>query len=156
MLKKLLVLTILTLGLIALAQPGIAGEKPILVGFPMYLSGGGGVFGKPSSEGAKMLVQEVNANGGVLGRKIELIVRDCKNSPEEATRVAKEMINKDNIDFLVGGLTGSQGFALSEVSKQEKILYIAPIYGTAPGARVTNGCKDRLPGHADRRTRLRL
>ena len=127
MFKKLLVLTILTLGLIALAQPCIAGEKPILVGFPMYLSGGGGVFGKPSSEGAKMLVQEVNAKGGVLGRKIELIVRDCKNSPEEATRVAKEMINKDNIDFLVGGLTGSQGFALSEVSKQEKILYIAPI-----------------------------
>jgi branched-chain amino acid transport system substrate-binding protein len=74
-----------------------------------------------------MLVREVNDKGGVLGRKIELIVRDCKGSPEEATRVAKEMINKDNIDFLVGGLTGSQGIALSEVAKQEKILYIAPI-----------------------------
>ena len=127
MLKKLFVITILTLGLFALTQPGIAEEKPILVGFPMYLSGGGAVFGKPSSEGAKMLVQEVNAKGGVLGRKIELIVRDCKSSPEEATRVAKEMINKDNVDFIVGGLTGSQGIALSEVAKQEKILYIAPI-----------------------------
>ena len=111
MLKKLFVITILTLGLFALTQPGIAEEKPILVGFPMYLSGGGAVFGKPSSEGAKMLVQEVNAKGGVLGRKIELIVRDCKSSPEEATRVAKEMINKDNVDFIVGGLTGSQGIS---------------------------------------------
>lgn len=102
-------------------------KDPIVVGFPMYLSGGGAVFGKPSAEGAKMLVKEVNDAGGVLGRKIELLVRDCKGSPEEATRVAKEMINKDNIDFLVGGLTGSQGIALSELSKQEKILYIVPI-----------------------------
>jgi branched-chain amino acid transport system substrate-binding protein len=74
-----------------------------------------------------MLVKEVNDAGGVLGRPIKLLVRDVKGSPEEATRVAKEMILKDNVEFLVGGLTSSQGLALSEVSKQEEILYIAPI-----------------------------
>ena len=125
--RRLLVLcVVISVAILTISVPATA-KKPILVGFPMYLSGGGAVFGKPSAEGAKMLVKEVNEAGGVLGRQIELLVRDCKGSPEEATRVAKEIINKNNIDFLVGGLTGSQGIALSEVSKQEKILYIVPI-----------------------------
>ena len=125
--RRLMVFSILTsMAILVFSSPTIA-KDPIVVGFPMFLSGGGAVFGKPSAEGAKMLVKEVNDAGGVLGRKIKLLVRDCKGSPELATRVAKEMITRDNIDFLVGGLTSSQGLALAEVSKQEKILYIAPI-----------------------------
>jgi len=103
-----------------------AGE-PIKVGFPMILSGGGALFGKPSSQGAEMYVKELNAKGGVLGRPIELIIRDCGNTPEEATRVAREIILKEKVDFMVGGLTASQGIALSEVAKTEKVVYIAPI-----------------------------
>jgi branched-chain amino acid transport system substrate-binding protein len=111
--------------------------KPIKVGFPMILSGGGALFGKPSSQGAEMYVKELNAKGGVLGRPIELIIRDCGNTPEEATRVAREIILKEKVDFVVGGLTASQGIALSEVAKTEKVVYIAPISKstamTAPG-----------------------
>ncbi len=111
--------------------------KPIKVGFPMILSGGGALFGKPSSVGAEMYVKELNAKGGVLGRPIELIIRDCGNTPEEATRVAREIILKEKVDFMVGGLTASQGIALSEVAKTEKVVYIAPISKstamTAPG-----------------------
>ena len=124
--RRLLVFIIVSLAITAFTLPSLA-AKPILVGFPMYLSGSGAVYGKPSAEGGKMAVKEINEAGGVLGRQIELLVRDCKGSPEEATRVAKEMILKDNVQFLVGGLTSSQGLALSEVSKQEEILYIAPI-----------------------------
>ncbi|MCK4962600.1 MAG: ABC transporter substrate-binding protein, partial [Anaerolineales bacterium] len=94
--RKLLVFVITCMVVMAFSLPAM-GAKKIVVGFPMYLSGGGAVFGKPSAEGAKMLVKEVNDAGGVLGRKIELLVRDCKSSPDEATRVAKEMILKDNI-----------------------------------------------------------
>ncbi len=104
-----------------------AQKKPILVGFPMILSGGGALFGQPSKTGAEMAVKEINEKGGVLGRPIELLIRDCKSTPDEATRVARELIAKENVQFLVGGLTASQGLALSEVAKTEKILYIAPI-----------------------------
>lgn len=124
--RRLFVFVITCMVIMAFSLPAMGAEK-IVVGFPMYLSGGGAVFGKPSAEGAKMLVKEVNDAGGVLGRKIELLVRDCKASPEEATRVAKEMILKDDIDFLVGGLTSSHGLALADVSKHEKIIYIAAI-----------------------------
>jgi branched-chain amino acid transport system substrate-binding protein len=125
--KRLIIFAIAFMVILGLAISANAAEKPILVGFPMYLSGPGAVFGKPCAVGAEMLVKEVNDAGGVLGRPIKLLVRDVKGSPEEATRVAKEMILKDNVEFLVGGLTSSQGLALSEVSKQEEILYIAPI-----------------------------
>ena len=124
--RRLLMFVITCMVIMAFSLPAMGAEK-IVVGFPMYLSGGGAVFGKPSAEGAKMLVKEVNDAGGVLGRKIELLVRDCKGTPEEATRVANEMILKDDIDFLVGGLTSSHGLALSDVSKHEKIIYIAAI-----------------------------
>jgi len=107
-----------------------AQKKPILVGFPMFLTGGGALFGQPSKVGAEMAVKEINEKGGVLGSPLELLVRDCKGTPDEATRVAKELILKENVQFLVGGLTASQGLALSEVAKTEKILYIAPISKT--------------------------
>jgi branched-chain amino acid transport system substrate-binding protein len=121
----------MVVGLIALVflfpQPGSAQKKPILVGVPMILTGGGALFGEPAKVGAEMFVKEVNEKGGVLGRPIELLIRDCKSTPDEATRVAREMIAKENVQFLVGGLTAAQGLALSEVAKTEKIVYIAPI-----------------------------
>jgi branched-chain amino acid transport system substrate-binding protein len=112
---------------LALAFSAYGAGQPIKVGFPMILSGGGALFGQPSSVGAEMFVKELNAKGGVLGRPIELIIRDCGNTPEEATRVAREIILKEKVDFMVGGLTASQGIALSEVAKTEKVVYIAPI-----------------------------
>ena len=109
-----------------LVMPAFAADT-IKVGMPMVLSGGGALFGKPTAQGGELYVKQINDAGGVLGKKIELIVRDCGNSQEEAVRTAQEMILKQNIQFMVGGFTATQGLALSELAKQEKILYIAPI-----------------------------
>src|SRR5512132_4256029 len=102
-------------------------QKPIKVGFPIILSGPGALFGEPASKGAQMFVDEINAKGGVLGRKMELVVRDTKGQPDEAVRVARELILKDNVDFLVGTLTSAEGPAVSVVAKENKIVFIAPI-----------------------------
>ena len=104
-----------------------AQKEPILIGYPAILSGGGALFGQPSMIGAQLLEKDINDKGGVLGRPIKLIVRDCKQTPDEATRVAREMILKDKVQFLTGGFTASQGLALSEVAKTEKIIYVAPV-----------------------------
>src|SRR5215468_2209881 len=88
---------------LALALPfGAHAQKPIKVGFPIILSGPGALFGEPASKGAQMFVDEINAKGGVLGRKLELLVRDSKADANEAVRVARELILKENVDFLVG------------------------------------------------------
>jgi branched-chain amino acid transport system substrate-binding protein len=124
-----MILRVLTMVLaLALAVPMTASaQKPIKVGMPIPLSGPPALFGDPASKGAQMYVDELNAKGGVLGRKIELIVRDSKADANEAVRVAREMILKDNVDFLVGTLTSAEGPAVSVVAKENKIVFIAPI-----------------------------
>ena len=120
------VLTML-LGLALLTPLGAEAQKPIKVGFPMILSGPGALFGEPASKGAQMYVDEINAKGGVLGRKIELLPRDTKGNADEAVRVSRELILKENVDFLVGTLTSAEGPAVSVVAKENKIVFIAPI-----------------------------
>jgi branched-chain amino acid transport system substrate-binding protein len=102
-------------------------QKPIKVGFPMIMSGPGALFGEPASKGAQMFVEEINAKGGVLGRKLELLIRDTKGNADEAVRVSRELILKENVDFLVGTLTSAEGPAVSVVAKENKIVFIAPI-----------------------------
>jgi len=115
-------------GVLALLAPGEAlAQKTIKVGYPMILSGPGALFGEPALKGAQMYVEEINGKGGVLGRKIELIQRDTKGNADEAVRVSRELILKDNVEFLVGTLTSAEGPAVSTIAKENKIVFIAPI-----------------------------
>jgi branched-chain amino acid transport system substrate-binding protein len=102
-------------------------QQTIKVGFPMILSGPGALFGEPALKGAQMYVEELNARGGVLGRKLELVTRDTKGSADEAVRVSRELILKDNVDFLVGTVTSAEGPAVSTIAKENKIVFIAAI-----------------------------
>jgi branched-chain amino acid transport system substrate-binding protein len=102
-------------------------QKPIKVGVPLPLSGPPALFGEPASKGAQMYVDELNAKGGVLGRKVELLIRDSKADANEAVRVSRELILKENVDFLMGTLTSAEGPAVSVVAKENKIVFIAPI-----------------------------
>src|SRR3989337_3011559 len=120
------VLTLLLAALLALPVAAEA-QKPIKVGMPMPLSGPPALFGEPATKGAQMYVEEINAKGGVLGRKIELVPRDTKGNADEAVRVSRELILKENVDFLVGTLTSAEGPAVSVVAKENKIVFIAPI-----------------------------
>ena len=73
-----------------------------------------------------MAVEQINAAGGVLGRKLELLSRDSKASADEAVRLSRELIIKDNVDFLAGTLTSAEAPAVSTVAKENKIVFLAP------------------------------
>jgi branched-chain amino acid transport system substrate-binding protein len=98
----------------------------IKIGFPIPLSGPTAVYGKPILAGAEMAVAEINAKGGLLGRKLELMSRDSKANADEAVRVSRSLIIKDGVDFLVGTLTSAEAPAVSTVAKENKIVFIAP------------------------------
>jgi branched-chain amino acid transport system substrate-binding protein len=99
---------------------------PIKIGFPIPLSGPTAVYGEPVLKGAQMAAAEINTNGGVLGRKLEILARDSKASADEAVRLSRELIIKDNVDFLAGTLTSAEAPAVSTVAKENKIVFIAP------------------------------
>lgn len=122
---------VLSLFVIGVSVPGIAAaQKTIKVGYPVILSGPGALIGEPSLKGAQMFVDEVNAKGGVLGRKIELVIRDTKGNADEAVRVARDLILRENVDFLVGTLTSAEGPAVSPVAKENKIVFVVPVVKT--------------------------
>jgi branched-chain amino acid transport system substrate-binding protein len=109
-----------------LSWPFAANAADIKIGFPIPLSGPTAVYGKPILAGAQMAVAEINASGGVLGRKLELLSRDSKANADEAVRLSRELIIKDNVDFLAGTLTSAEAPAVSTVAKENKIVFIAP------------------------------
>ena len=98
----------------------------IKIGFPMPLSGPTAVYGVPITKGAEMAIADINAKGGVLGRKLQLIPRDSKANADEAVRLAREMIIKDNVDFLSGTLTSAEAPAVSTIAKENKVVFVAP------------------------------
>ncbi len=111
---------------VALVPAAAAAQSTIKIGFPMPLSGPASVYGVPITKGAEMAVQEINAGGGVLGKKVELLTRDSKASADEAVRLARELIIKNGVDFLSGTLTSAEAPAVSTIAKENKIVFVAP------------------------------
>src|SRR5947209_13737572 len=110
----------------SLSPSAVLAEGPIKIGFPMPLSGPTAVYGVPITRGAEMAIADINAKGGVLGRKLELLSRDSKANADEAVRLARELIIKNNVDFLSGTLTSAEAPAVSTIAKENKIVFIAP------------------------------
>jgi branched-chain amino acid transport system substrate-binding protein len=121
--RCLLALASAVMGLWPLAT---SAAEPITIGFPIPLSGATAVYGVPVLKGAQLAVDQINAKGGVLGRKLQILARDSKANADEAVRLARELIIKDGVNFLVGTLTSAEAPAVSTVAKENKIVFIAP------------------------------
>jgi branched-chain amino acid transport system substrate-binding protein len=81
-------------------------------------------FTVPYRSGWQLAVEQVNAAGGVLGRKIEVISRDDAGRPPDAIRLAGELVNDQKVDLLAGAFLSNIGLALSDFAKQNKKLYV--------------------------------
>ncbi|NQW54185.1 MAG: ABC transporter substrate-binding protein [Rhodospirillales bacterium] len=114
-----------TAALIALSLVGpAAAQAPIKIGelnsykvFPAFL--------EPYKKGIELAVEEVNAAGGVLGRKIEVVSRDDNGNPGDAVRVAEELLSREGAAFLIGTFPSNVGLAVADFAKQRKVLFIA-------------------------------
>ena len=104
--------------------------EEIKIGMLYPITGGGAIYGSPAQIGHRMGVEEINLDGGLLGLQAISVERDTKLNPATAAAAAKEMITKDRVNVLIGGLSSSVGLAVSEVARQEKVIYIATIAKT--------------------------
>lgn len=82
-------------------------------------------FLEPYKRGWAMALEEVNASGGVLGRKIEIVSRDDLGNPGDAVRVAEELISRDQVSLIFGTLLSNVGLAITDFAKQRKVLFLA-------------------------------
>ncbi len=82
-------------------------------------------FLEPYKKGWELAVEEVNAAGGVFGRKLEIVSRDDNGNPGDAVRVAEELVSRENVHFIMGTFASNIGLAVADFAKQKKVLFIA-------------------------------
>jgi branched-chain amino acid transport system substrate-binding protein len=82
-------------------------------------------FLEPYKKGMEMALEQVNAGGGVMGRKLELITRDDNANPGDAVRVAEELISREKVDVLMGTFLSNTGLAVTDFAKQKKFFFLA-------------------------------
>lgn len=117
----------------SLSMPGVLrfarAETPIKVGLISPLTGAWTVYGKAHSAGFELAVDEINAAGGVLGRKIEIIVGDSKTEPRIVVEQANRLIRQEGVDFLAGTFSSAERNAAGPVvASADKVLLYPTFY----------------------------
>ena len=121
-------LTTTTAGVTLLAFPAVLraqSKEPIRIGFPLPLTGTFAAIAADLQKGAQLAVEEINAKGGVMGRKLEVLFRDDELKPAVGAQRTKELIENQKVDFVVGGLAAHVQMAINEQTKAAKKLYIS-------------------------------
>jgi len=98
----------------------------IVIGEFGSLTGTAATFGTSSRDGIDMALDEVNKAGGVLGKKIRVIVEDDQTKPEEAQTVVTKLISKDHVVAILGEVASSRSLAAAPVAQQNGVPMISP------------------------------
>ena len=101
----------------AAAQPIKLGELNSYKTFPAFL--------EPYKKGMELAVAEINAGGGVLGRPLELIIRDDNGNAGDAVRVAEELLAREKVDVLMGTFSSAVGLAVADFARQRRVFFLA-------------------------------
>ncbi len=103
------------------------GEQPIKIGVDNPLTGIYTALGKNENTGMELAAEQANAKGGILGRKIELVIEDSTSDKTDvAVQKARKLIQSDKVNFLIGNVNSSQAIAISQVAAELKVPHIDP------------------------------
>lgn len=106
------------------ATYAVAGEV-IKVGAILAVTGGASFLGAPEAKTLQMLVDEVNAKGGVNGHKIELIIKDSAANPEKAISFAKQLIEEEKVFAIIGPSTSGETMKIKNISEEAKSILLS-------------------------------
>jgi len=115
------------IGALQVASPFIIaarGETPVRIGMVDPLTG---VYAAPAQNevmGARLAVDEMNAKGGILGRPVELLVEDSANDVGTGVQKARKLIDRDQVNFIIGDVNSGIAQAVAQVTNEKKVLHI--------------------------------
>ena len=101
-----------------------AGE-PIKVGALFAVSGPASFLGAPEAKTAEMLIEQINAQGGIQGRPLQLIVKDTEASPEKAVSFAKQLIEEDEVVAIIGPTTSGETMQIKALCEEEEVPLVS-------------------------------
>jgi branched-chain amino acid transport system substrate-binding protein len=127
---------------LAVLMPSVSafGGEPIKVAILAPLSGPVPTFGVMTRDGALLAIDEWNAKGGVLGRKIVPIVEDSQCTPDPAVNAANKVIDQDKVHYIIGEVCSKASIPVSEIANSKKIVQMSPT-STNPDVTVGKGGK---------------
>jgi hypothetical protein len=102
-------------------------EEPIRIGYLATLTGEGSTWGQHEQDGAVMAVEEINAAGGLLGRKVELVIYDVKGRAEDAINAARRLVTQDKVVAIGGTNYSSLNIAARPIIQEAQV----PMIGSA-------------------------
>lgn len=139
--KKILTL-LAVIAVLCASGAAFAAEAPIKIGYLAALTGDYAAYGQTEVNMAKLVVGDVNAKGGVLGRPIELVVYDTKTRNEDAVNAVRRMIDNDKVVAIVGANSSGINIATAPIVDKGKVPQISTV-GTNPLVTVDNKGKVR-------------
>lgn len=108
------------------ADSDSAAATEIVVGEFASLSGGTASFGQSSHKGTRMAVDEINAAGGVLGKKIKLITEDDQSKAGEAATIVRKLISRNKVVAILGEVASSRSLEAAPIAQEAKVPMISP------------------------------
>src|ERR671936_1158494 len=105
-------------------------QGPIRIGASLSLTGTYAKLGKNQHEGYQLCIKDLNAKGGVLGRKAELVVYDDQSLPATAVRLYEKLITEDKVDAIMGPYSSPVTEAAVNVTEKYKKVMVAPLAAT--------------------------
>ncbi|MDQ5909978.1 MAG: branched-chain amino acid transport system substrate-binding protein [Pseudomonadota bacterium] len=121
LMKNLLAATLLLTG----SHLVNAADDPIKIGSFLTVTGPASFLGDPELKTLQMVIEDLNAKGGLLGRKVELVHYDTGGNAKEAVNFVKRLIKSDNVDIIVGGTTTGDTMAVIPDVEKEGITLIS-------------------------------
>ena len=118
-----LVATACALGLADL--PASAAANAIKIGAIFSQTGPASFLGAPEAKTVQMLADQLNAKGGVLGQKIQLIIKDSAGSPERAVSFAKQLIEEDQVLAIIGPSTSGETMQIKPTCEENKMILVS-------------------------------
>lgn len=127
MFKKILITCLLCL--VSSGTVDSADTQPLKIGALFAESGKVAYVGTASRLVAEMALKEVNANGGILGRSVEMVVYDTESDPNVALRMARQLVEKDGVLAIIGPTSTGSGMAIKKYTEENEIPVIMTVGG---------------------------
>jgi branched-chain amino acid transport system substrate-binding protein len=100
-------------------------QQPIKIGSFLSITGGASFLGDPEAKTLRLYVDKVNKEGGVNGRKLELVVYDSAGDARQAVTFARRLIEEDKVDIIIGGSTTGETMAVVPLAEEAQIPFIS-------------------------------
>ena len=125
---KVVGLVIATLVMAAFLPGGAVGAEDVTIGILYAYSGDLGIYGEPRTDAMKQAVKEVNENGGVLGRRLNLVIKDTETSEEVAVEAAHKLVDPNgyNVPVIIGTTGSGPCMAIINYTTSNGVLQISP------------------------------